>query len=227
MGEGEADDGGTGSGSYSAGQSSRRTKGGPKKCSVCGERGHDTRTCPQAKVIDAKAKAEVAKAKAVKVAKAGKAKAADSDSDSESESESESEDESESESEDEAVAAAVVAAAASLSGAAATASSAKRKCKRKRSSVGRGQSEDGDGGASSGGAPAAATEGLFISPDRSRYVGVKKHGNGYAWYRELVAPFTSSHPILRYTPRSGGERASESMASSHPSEPMHPSARLR
>ena len=41
VGEGEADDGGTGSGSYSAGPSSKRSGAkGQATCTVCGERGH-------------------------------------------------------------------------------------------------------------------------------------------------------------------------------------------
>ena len=94
---------------------------------------------------------------------------------------------SDSELEDEAV----VAKAAPLGGGPAAAPTNTRKRKRAQSSVGGDQGEGGDGGEGGGGAPAAASEGVFISPLRSEYVGVSKHGNGYAWYRELVAPFTS------------------------------------
>ena len=48
VGEGEADDGGTGSGSKAAGPSSKRSNAtGQRKgrCSVCGEGGHNKRTC--------------------------------------------------------------------------------------------------------------------------------------------------------------------------------------
>ena len=86
----------------------------------------------------------------------------------------------------------MVATAAPLGGGPATAPTNARKRKRAQSSVGGGQGEGGDGGeGSGGGAPAAASEGVFISPLRSEYLGVRKHGNGYAWYRRLVAPFTS------------------------------------
>ena len=46
VGEGEADDGGTGSGSKAAGPSSKRSRAkGQARCSVCGERGHNKTTC--------------------------------------------------------------------------------------------------------------------------------------------------------------------------------------
>ena len=48
VGEGEADDGGTGSGSKAAGPSSKRSRAkGQRKgrCSVCGQPGHNKRTC--------------------------------------------------------------------------------------------------------------------------------------------------------------------------------------
>ena len=46
VGEGEADDGGTGSGSKAAGPSSKLSRAkGQVRCSVCGERGHNKRTC--------------------------------------------------------------------------------------------------------------------------------------------------------------------------------------
>ena len=46
VGEGEADYGGTGSGSKAAGPSSKRSGAkGQITCGVCGERGHDKRTC--------------------------------------------------------------------------------------------------------------------------------------------------------------------------------------
>jgi hypothetical protein len=90
VGEGEADDGGTGSGSKAAGSSSKRSGAkGQRRCRVCGERGHNKRTCPQGKVIDAEVNEEVAKVKAVEAARAGKAKAADSESGSSSGSSSE------------------------------------------------------------------------------------------------------------------------------------------
>ena len=98
-----------------------------------------------------------------------------SDPGSDSGSDSGSGTSSSSESEDE-----VVVAAAEGGAAATIAPTTTRKRKREQSSVEGGQSEDGDSGGGSGGAPAAASEAVFISPLRSRYVGVMKHGNRYA-----------------------------------------------
>ena len=72
-------------------------------------------------------------------------------------------------------------AAAPLGGAAASAPTIAitRKPKRKRSRARDSQSDDGDGGGGGDGAPRASSGEVFVSPIRSKYVGVWKHGNGY------------------------------------------------